>query len=90
MFPTKKIRAIFNEYSIDFIYMYQTLTDAASESSQFLIFSKDKGKVPEKMFRAILFLVIMNSKVLDRFDVSQEFWQQFNVRDEKVHKQFVL
>ena len=90
MFPTKKIRAIFNEYSIDFIYMYQILTDTDSGSSQFVIFSKDKRNVPEKMFTAILFLVFINPKVLDRFDVSQEFWQQFNVRDEKVHKQLGL
>ena len=70
--------------------MYQILIDTDSASLQFVIFSKDESKVPEKIFREILFLVIINSKVLDRFDVLHEFWQQFNVRDEKARKQLGL
>ena len=64
--------------------------DTDSTSLQFVIFSKDESKVLEKTFREILFLVIINSKVLDRFDVLHEFWQQFNVRDEKARKQLGL
>ena len=86
MFLSEKTRAIYSIYCIDFVYVYQILTDMDNTALQFVIFSKEKSKVPEKMFRDILFLVIINSKVLDRFDVSHEFWQQFNVRDEKTHK----
>ena len=64
--------------------------DTDSTSLQFVIFSKDESKVLEKTFREILFLVIINSKVLDRFDVLHEFWLQFNVRDEKARKQLGL
>ena len=90
MFPSEKIRTIYDVYSIDFIYVYQLFTDTDSTSLQFVIFSKNESRVPEKMFRDILFLVIINSKVLDRFDISHEFWQQFNVKDEKTHKQLGL
>ena len=90
MFPSKKTRVIYDMYCIDFIYLYQILADTDSTSLQFVIFSKDNSKVPEKMFRDILFLVIVKSKVLDRFNVSHEFWRQFNVRDEKTPKQLGL
>ena len=90
MFPTQKIKVIYEEYLIDFVYVYQILIDTDSTSLQFVIFSKDKSKVPVKMLRDIIFLVIINSKILDRLDVSHEFWQQFNVRDEKMHKQLGL
>ena len=42
------------------------------------------------MFRDIIFLVIINSKVLERFDVSHEFWEQFGVRKENTRKQLGL
>ena len=43
-----------------------------------------------KMFRDIIFLVIINSKVLERFDVSHEFWEPFDVRKENTRKQLGL
>ena len=42
------------------------------------------------MFRDIIFLVIINSKVLNKFDVLHEFWQQFGVRNENMQKQLEL
>ena len=42
------------------------------------------------MFRDIIFLIIINSKVLDRFDVSHEFWEQFGVKQENTRKQLSL
>ena len=68
----------------------QVLTDTDNTSLQFVIFSKDNSTVPEKMFRDIIFLVIVSSKILDRVDVSHEFLQQFNVRNEKTHNQLGL
>ena len=88
--PSGKTRAIYDMYSIDFAYVYQLLTDADSKSLQFIFFSKDESRVPEKMFRDIIFLVITNSKVLDRFDISHEFWQQFGVRNVNTRKQLGL
>ena len=38
------------------------------------------------MFRKILFKVIVNNKILKRFDFSHKFWEQFGVRDPKTQK----
>ena len=42
------------------------------------------------MFRETLFKVIVENKVLERFDVSHEFWEQFGVRDVKTRKNLGL
>ena len=86
MFRNKKTRAIYGECQIDYVYVYQILTDTDSTSLEFVIFCKLENKIPEKMFREILFKVIVNNKILERFDVSHEFWEQFGVRDPKTQK----
>ena len=61
MFPNKKIKAIYDMCDIDFVYIYQILTDTDSTSLQFIFFSKGQCKIPEAMFRNITFLIIMNN-----------------------------
>ena len=90
MFTNKKTKAIYNMYGIYFVYVYQMLTDTDSTSLQFAFFSKEENRVPEEMFRIIFFLVTINNKILERFDVSHEFSNQFNVQNVKTHKQFGL
>ena len=89
MFPSTKtgyLRCVF----IVFVYMSHLLTDTESMSLQFVFFSKSESKVPEEIFRAIIFLVIINSNVLERFDASDEFWEQFGVRKKNTRKQLGL
>ena len=90
MFPSVKTKAIYEIYSINFVFVYQLLTDIDSTSLQFVFLLKHENKVPKKMFRKIIFLVIINSKVLERFDVSHKFWEQFGVRKENTRKQLGL
>ena len=90
MFPSEKIKYIYDMYNIDFVYVWQLLTDTGSTSLQLVFFTKENRKVPEDMFRFICFLVIINSKILERFDISDKFWQQFGVRNEKTRKQLGL
>ena len=68
--------------------MFTKLTD--STSLQFTIFGKKENKIPEKMFREVLFKVIVNNKIIERFDVSHEFWEKFGVRDPKTQKRLGL
>ena len=42
------------------------------------------------MFREILFNGIVENKILERFDVSHEFWEQLGVRDVKTQKHLGL
>ena len=90
MFPNQKTKAIYQKYGIDYIYVYQILTDTDSTSLQFIIFCKEECKIPDSMFREILFKVIVENKVLERFDVSHEFWEQVGVRDVKTRKSLGL
>ena len=48
MFPSVKTKPIYEMYSIDFIYVYQLLTDTDSTSLQFVSFPKGESKVLEK------------------------------------------
>ena len=90
MFPNKKPKAIYDMCDIDFVYVYQILTDTDSTSLKFIFLSKGQCKMPEEMFRNIMFLIIMNNEILERFDVSHEFWDQFGVRNVKTRKQLGL
>ena len=90
MFPSVKTKAIYEIYSINFVFVYQLLTDIDSTSLQFVFLLKDESKVPKKMFSKIIFLVIINSKVLERLDVSHKSWEQFGIRKENTRKQLGL
>ena len=47
MFTSVKTKAIYDIYSIDFVYVYQLLSDTDSTSLHFIFFSKDESRVPE-------------------------------------------
>ena len=86
MFPNKKISEIYKKYNIDFIYIYQLLTDTGSTSIQFIIFCNDQNKVKEKKNREIIFEVITNNKIVNRFEVSHDYWKKYNVQDKDTKK----
>ena len=88
MFSNQKPRGIYDEYEIDFIYVYQILTDTDSTSLEFIIFCREQNKI--KYRKACLEKYFSNSKILERFDVSHEFWEKFGVRDPKTHKRLGL
>ena len=87
MFPNQKAKAIYKEYEIDFVYVYQILTDTDRTSLQFIIFCNEQNKIPEHMFREMIFKVIVNNEIIKRFDVSLEFGEKYEVRDTKTKKQ---
>ena len=64
MFPSEKVRYIYSLFDIDYV---------CSTSLQFLFFSKDQSKVPGEIFRDLVFLVIVNTKIIKRFDLSDIF-----------------
>ena len=74
MFPNQKNKTIYDEYKIYYVYIYQILTDTDSTSLRFVIFCETENKIAESMFRKIIFKVITGNKILQRFDISNEFW----------------
>ena len=67
---------------------YSLLTDTDSICSFFIFICKPSCNIPNEKFRDALFEVIINSKILNRFDTSHKFWDRFNVRNKDLRKKF--
>ena len=71
-------------------YLYQNLTDTDS-TSVFVVFICDlKCSIDERKSRDIIFKVMIKSKIFDRLDLSEDFWDQFGVQYKKFKKQVGL
>ena len=52
----------------------------------FYLFCKLECCIPESVFRNILFEIFKHSKIGPRLDVSDDFWQQFNMHNKGTGK----
>ena len=89
-FPNKDIQSIYDDYQIEKCFLYQNLTDTDSTSLLFLFICNLKCVLPESKARKVIFECIIKSKILDRLDVSNEFWKQFEVQNVTTQKQMGL
>ena len=78
-FPNKEIQRIYESYEIEKCFLYQNLTDTDSTSLLFVFICNLKSTLPESEARKVIFECMIKSKILDRLDVSDEYWKQFNV-----------
>ena len=90
MFPNEKTQAIYQKYNIEKCYLYQCLTDTDSTSLNFIFTCGLNCVVDEIQARKIIFEVIIESKIIDRLDLSDDFWAEFNVQNKKLKKQVGL
>ena len=90
MFPNETTKAIYEKYKVKKCYLYQNLTDTDSTSSLFNFICHLNSIVDETTARNIIFEVMINSKIFDRLDLSDDFWDQFNVQNKKLKKQVGL
>ena len=86
MFPNQEIREIYQKYQVEKAYLYQNLTDTDSPSVFFVFICNLNCSISEDKARDILFEVMLKSKVFDRLDLSAEFYERFNCRNEKLKK----
>ena len=89
-FPNEDIQLIYDFYQIEKCFLYQNLTDTDSTSLLFLFICNLKSTLPESEARKVIFECLIKSKILDRLDVSDEYWKQFNVFDLTTKKQMGL
>ena len=89
-FPTKKLKEIYTRYLIRKCFLYQNLTDTDSTSLFFLFICDLESELPESEARKVVFECMINSKILDRLDVSDNFWKQFKVQKSLTKKQMGL
>ena len=86
MFSNQEIQEIYQQYQVNKCYLYQNLTDTDSTSMLFLFTCDLNSCVKEDKARNIIFDVMLKSKVFDRIDLSAEFYEQFNCRNEDLRK----
>ena len=68
---------IYKLYGIENILSYHILTDTDSTSLMFLIICEFECNVPDDKFRDLIFDVIVQNKIYERFDTSHIFWDIF-------------
>ena len=73
-FPNDKIKEICHKYQIQKCHIYQNLTDTDSTSLFFVFICNLESSVLESISRKIIFECMINSKVLERLDLSNNFW----------------
>ena len=86
-FPDETAKKIYGKHQIKTCFLYQNLTDTDSTSLFFIFFCNHGCSVSEKNSRDIIFEVLTNSKILNRLDLSDDFWQKFGVQNKALKKQ---
>ena len=84
MFPDDVVKEIYKKY-----FSFQNLTYTDSNSIFFIFICKLSCSINEKTAKDITFEVLTKSKVLNRLDLSDNFWEQFNVQNKSLKKQAV-
>ena len=90
MFPDDIVKKIYEKYEIQKGFLSQNLTDADSTSLFCIFICKLLCSVNKRTTRNIIFEVLTESKVLNRLDLSNELWEQFNVQNKSLTKQVGL
>ena len=90
MFLNQDIQEICQQYQVNRCYLYQNVTDTDSTSMFFVFICDLNGCVSEDKARNLIFDVMIKSKISDRLDLSAEFYEQFNCRNEALNKQVGL
>ena len=85
-FPDDKIKGIFDKNNNEKCFLYLNLTDTDSCSMFFIFICKLECCIPESDFRNVLFEIFKHSKIGPRLDVSDDFWQQFNMQNKGTRK----
>ena len=84
IFPDDVVKEIYEKNEIQKCFLFQNLTDTDSNSLFFIFICKLSCSVNEKTTRNIIFKLLTKSKVLNRLDLSDNFWEQFNVQNKKI------
>ena len=89
-FPNDEIKTIYRKYQIEKCLLYQNLTDTDSTSLFFVFICDFECTLPESEARKVIFECIMKSKILNRLDLSDNFWKEYNVYNNSTKKRMGL
>ena len=85
-FPDDVVKKIYEKNEIQKCFFFQNLIDTDSTSLFFIFICKLLCYINEKTARNIIFKVLTKSKVLNSLDLSNDFWEQFNVQSKSLKK----
>ena len=83
---SSKVQVIYDKHNIEKYLLYQHLTNTESISLFFVFICNLNCQLNEKDPRNVIFEVMINLKIFERLDLSNEFWSQFNVCDTSTEK----
>ena len=89
-FPNAEIQRIYDYYEIEKCFLYQNLTDTDDTSLLFTFICKFESSIQESKARDVIFDCMKKSKILNRLDLSHEFWKKYDVYDYSTKKQMGL
>ena len=90
MFPDRMVQEIYDRLRIKKCLLLQNLTDTDSTSLTFLFICYQNCILTEVEDRNLIFEIMCKSKLLERLDLSDNFYAQFNVQNKKLKKQVGL
>ena len=80
-------KKIYDEYNDQRCYLYQNLTDTDSSSVFFVFICDLSCSVDKRTSRDITFKGMKKGMIFDRLDLSDDFWNQFDIQHKKLKKQ---
>ena len=86
MFSNQTTQQIYQKYGVEKCFLEQNLADTDSTSIFFIFICNLSSDLPENEARKIIFEVMLNSKIFNRLDRSDKYFEQFNARDVTLKK----
>ena len=83
----KAVKDIYEKHEIQKYFIYQNLTDTDSTSLFFVFICDLNSQLNQKNSIKIIFEVLIQSSILKRLDLSDDFWTQFGVCNPRLKKQ---
>ena len=81
MFTDEIVKNIYDEYEVIKCFLYQNLTDTDSTSLFSVFICKLSCCILKAKGRNIIVKVLTKPKVIERLDLSDNFWEQFGVQN---------
>ena len=86
-FPSEEVKMIYDKDDIIKCYIYLNLTNTDSCSCISNFICKTEGNIKDGKSRNLIFQILKQSKIVERLDISNSFWSQFETRDKNGRKQ---
>ena len=90
MYPDDTVQKIYKKHQVKTYKLYQNLTDTDSTPLTFVFICNHESTICERDSRRIIFEVMIASKILNRLDLSDDVWVQFDIQNKKLKKQVGL